>query len=171
VEHFWLNTPLVHNGRGALAFRHCETGGDYRLTTSPTADGKLFLEDVISNRVILNGPIKLWARQLNIEFGPTDALFQNFGGKAWLFGYKTEGEQTTVLNDVGATTEVLGGYFYALRNPGNTPMLINRGAFSVSFRNGGGTPFRTAVEETKNGQTKTASSDQVGYSAALYVGY
>jgi hypothetical protein len=171
MEHLWINAPLLHNGQGSWAFRHAEPGDQFRLTTSPGAAGKLFLEDVIVNRVVLNGPIKLWARQLNIEFGPQDPLFRNNGGTAWLFGYKTEGEQTAVFNGPNSSTEILGGYFYPLRSTGGTPMIVNQGALSVTYRNAGSTPYGVTVEETRNGQTTRASADQTGYSAALYTGY
>jgi hypothetical protein len=171
MEHLWINAPLLHNGQGSWTFRHADAGDQFRITTSAVATGKLFLEDVIVNRVVLNGPIKLWARQLNIEFGPQDPLFQNNGGTAWLFGYKTEGEQTAVFNGPNSSTEILGGYFYPLRSTGGTPMIVNQGALSVTYRNAGSTPYGVTVEETRNGQTTRASADQTGYSAALYTGY
>ena len=62
---------------------------------SSTGKGKLFLEDVAGDELVVRGQ-KAFARQLNIENEGTHLL--NDGGDLWVFGYKTERGGTLLYN-------------------------------------------------------------------------
>jgi hypothetical protein len=168
--HYWLEqaTPKT------LVLKHVMLGR-YRNTVP----GRLFIEDVTAGPWELNRQT-VWAWQLNPEGGETKIM--NQGGKVWIMGLKTEDQGTAVTTTAGGKTEIVGGLLYpgSPKIPADQPAFLNRDAqFSVviaeSHYKGGGR-YRTIVQETRKGVTKTLTSDRVpkrgsGMVLPLYVGY
>ncbi|MDA3961928.1 MAG: glycoside hydrolase family 55 protein [Planctomycetota bacterium] len=129
LEHLWFEGTIEHVGTGSVALRHCDV---HKGKFMAIGRGKTFIEDVIGRYEVGAGH-KLWARQTNAEFGE-EPLLINRGGAMWLLGFKTEGEMVCIEQESGAT-ELLGGFFYPLRDvPGNRPAIdLKGGSFAGSW--------------------------------------
>lgn len=153
LEHLNIFGPIVHNGSKALSLRNCDFHG--KLTCSESSTGKLFLEDVIANPVVIGPKNRLWARQLNIETG--GIAVDNVGGTAWILGLKTENRITGIKTSAGGKSELLGGFM--LNNTGGTvanttpAMICDQSQVALSF-NIGRQRFAAPVQETRDGETK-----------------
>ncbi len=132
-EHLWLEGGIEHAGTGSVAFRHCDfnnldgSGGGLNATGT----GKTFIEDVIGSVVVGQGH-RLWARQINAEFGERPLQVNN-GGTMWVLGFKTEADPGTIsLKQTGGASEILGAILYPLHGMrGDVPAwLIEGGRFS-----------------------------------------
>ncbi len=150
IEH--LNgVDFVHNSDKALVVRRCNMKG-YENTERGTGD--VFLEDNMGARPYINHPQRLWARQLNVEYGRRPLLINN-GGRVWVLGMKTEGKFSQVINN-GGVCEVY--VLYSMTNPQpdrSMPMIVNNeGYLAVSFADGGQKSFWTKVQETWRGETR-----------------
>ncbi len=170
LEHLRIAGKIIHNSpTSALSVRHCDFEG-YENTAN--GKGNIFFEDTIGKPIIVKYPQNLWARQLNCEFGELP-LVENHGGTMWIFGYKTEGEMTCLLNDKGSA-EILGSMPYPLRNATKHPCWVNNeGRISLVFRLNG-KDYSICIEETRNGQTKRIGIKDRPWSVrgpALYNGY
>ena len=169
LEHLHLEGEILNATSRALVLKHIDHAG-YR--TTPNNGGKLYVEDVIGKPYIINGPHKVWARQLNMEFGD-DPLFQNNGGTVWILGMKTEGE-ATVIKTVRGTTELLGALVYPLKEVSrNVPMFISEESnVSLIYRSNGDNYFPTQVDESRKGVHKNLSNkDLPAFNTSFYVGY
>ncbi|MBC7921104.1 MAG: hypothetical protein H7Z75_08420 [Ferruginibacter sp.] len=169
LEHLHVDGQILHASSRALVLKHLDHDG---YQTTPDNRGKLYVEDVIGKPYVINGPQKVWARQLNAEFG-NDPLFQNYGGTAWILGMKTEGE-ATVIKTVRGTTEVLGALVYPLKEVSqNVPMFISEESnVSFIYRSNGDNYFPTQVNESRKGVRKNLmKKDLPGFNTSFYVGY
>ncbi|WP_009632915.1 glycosyl hydrolase family 28-related protein [Synechocystis sp. PCC 7509] len=172
LEHLRIGGIVEHASPQTLAMRHIDIGG-YRNTSNGT--GKLFVEDAIGSPYQINSPQKVWARQLNAEFGKVP-LVQNHGGTVWILGMKTEGK-VTAIETVGGTTELLGALLYPLHNvPASIPAFINdEGRLAVSYAISG-QKYAVQVKERRRGQWRQLASKNVpsrgeGASVPLYTGF
>jgi len=132
LEHLWISGHVEHAADRAVAFRHVDLHGRYANTDTGTGD--VFFEDTIGPKPLrVAHPQRVFARQLNIEFGEKP-LIENHGGTLWLLGYKTEGQMVCIEQTAGKT-ELLGGLLYPLRSvDGGTPAFrIRGGEASLSF--------------------------------------
>ncbi len=86
VEHLNFYGNITHNSGRALSIRHCDITEGVSNTANGT--GKLFLEDVICGPLSIHAPMKMWARQLNIEYA--GLAVDNDGATVWILGLKTE---------------------------------------------------------------------------------
>ncbi|MGF1634531.1 MAG: glycosyl hydrolase family 28-related protein [Phycisphaerae bacterium] len=166
LEHLWLSGHVEHTAGRAVAFRHVDIHGRYRNTAAGTGDA--FFDDTIGPKPLLvEHPQRVFARQLNIEFG-NEPLIENHGGTLWLLGYKTEG-QMVCLKQTAGRTELLGGLLYPLRNvPGQTAAFdITGGEAALSFAMSGPrypVPVRIRV---MGGEQQITNGTVGGRSAAL----
>ncbi len=172
LEHLRIDGIVEHASSQTLAMRHVDIGG-YRNTTK--GKGKLFVEDVIGAPYQINSPQKVWARQLNAEFGKVP-LIQNHGGTVWILGLKTEGK-VTAIETVGGTTELLGALLYPLHNvPASIPAFINdRGRVALSYAISG-QKYAVQVQERQREQWRQLDSKNVpsrgkGANVPLYTGF
>jgi len=165
LEHLRIDGRVEHASRKALALRHCDHQG---FTTGPT--GKTFIEDVIGKGYQIAAGHRLWARQLNAEFGDAPLIVNR--GTLWLLGWKTEGEMTCLANHGGAA-EILGALFYPLRpvRP-DTPCLLNDGGrLSATYVHNGGFSYAIQVRERRGETWRNLAREAVpGRGPALYVG-
>ncbi len=169
VEHMRLDGTIEHASKQTLTFRHCDMH-HYHNTEAGTGD--LFLEDTIGPKMKIKHPQKVWARQLNIEFGK-EPLIENHGGTLWILGYKTEGDMICIKT-VNGTTELLGAMFYPLRNvPRTNICMLNENArtsftYAWNYRN-----YWIHVKETKDGETKILNAKQLKHKRGpvLYTSY
>lgn len=154
LENLRMGGMVEHNAARTLAIRHCDLDS-YRNTLQGT--GKLFLEDTIGPKPLQIGyGQKVWARQLNTEFG-TATHIENRGGTLWVLGHKTEGNDATLLETTNqGATELLGGFFYP--NGGDAspalPMVIDHeSATALSYVvNYAG--YTIHLRQTRNGTTQ-----------------
>jgi hypothetical protein len=92
--------------------------------------GKVFIENVFAMNQFrpeitpfsFRGQ-RVWARQINPE--RNDPEIHNDGGSLWILGFKTEHSGTAFLTTGGGKTEVLGGTFNQLGEPGAKPTILN----------------------------------------------
>ncbi len=106
-----------HASARSLLLRHVGdfARGAHGFYRNAANSGALFVEDTASNGPWrFNAPQDVWARQFNPEghfINPTQPLLSKTGGRLWVLGLKTEGENT-VLEQRGGAVEVLGGLLY-----------------------------------------------------------
>jgi hypothetical protein len=143
VEHIAFGAVgLIQDGERSVSFRHIDAGtaggaGKHGqgYTNTERGSGDVHFDDTIGPKpVVVRHPQRLFARQLNIEFGQ-DPLVRNYGGDLWLFGYKTEGSMPALRQD-GGRTELLGGLLYPLKNGPAVPgpaIDIRGGTASLSY--------------------------------------
>jgi hypothetical protein len=166
VEHLWLDGVIENASPRPVALRHVDMNDGYRNTAKGRGD--VFFEDTIGKPIRILHPQRVFGRQVNCEFGE-DPLIENHGGAVWLFGYKTEGQMTAILND-GGLLELLGGFFYPLRKVDpETPLIINDGGrMRLTYAmNGGKNNYRIQVERT--GQKPVTDKDIPGRGPALLI--
>jgi Pectate lyase superfamily protein len=129
-----------------------------------TGFGPLFIEDVSAGDWVFKHQ-SVWARQLNPENLGRKII--NQGGTLWILGLKTEKEGTAVETTEAGKTEILGGLLYpamppSRELPADQPAFINHeSAFSVVMGESsyGGGFYKTIVQETRGGTTKTLMND------------
>ena len=172
LEHLRLGGTVEHASSKSLVIRHSDIGG-YRNTAS--GKGKLFIEDVLGTPYRINGPQKVWARQLNAEFGKIP-LIENNGGTLWILGMKTEGK-VTAIRTVRGTTELVGALLYPLHNvPADTPAFINdQGRVALSYTISGN-KYLVQVQERQGDQWRKLSHNDVpsrgvGSNVPFYAGF
>lgn len=149
VEHFSRVGGGIENASNrTLVLRSIGT----RVTS--TGRGKLFLEDVAGDRLVVRGQ-KVFARQLNIENEGTHLLSDN--SDLWVLGYKTERGGTLVETRGGGRTEVLGGFSYTTTAGALAPMFVTEDSSAFAFFGEvcfSGDPYRTLIRETRGGATR-----------------
>lgn len=121
--------------------------------------GDVFLENVCCPRTENSGGGDLWMRQFNIEGDSIDPGILNSGGNVWIFGIKTEGNQTPIKGINGSSTEVFGGLFFPTTDIADTlpAVRIIDSYLSCSFSVISNNPARNytiLVQETRGGETK-----------------
>ena len=125
-----------------------------------SGSGDLFIEDVVTDEVrFFNSAQHIWARQLDTE-GKTSTNIINDGATLWLLGFKTEQGETKIDTRNGGITEVLGANVFDNVQPDPATPLFRIHEASASFAGVAtadfdGTSYVNAVEETRNGVTKT----------------
>jgi Pectate lyase superfamily protein len=169
---------LDHSSTRTVVWKHGILAGGWGNGVTPNyinsvAGGKLFIEDVIGSRYRIVGPQKMWARQLNTEYGfaPTVSI-SGAGANLWVLGWKIENspEQPILRVANGATVEALGLHAYTLSYSPTTPFIENvNGRLSISYRQAGSGAYRVAVRETRDGETRE-EIDVYGL-ITLYNGY
>jgi hypothetical protein len=170
IEQFGYGMKVEQRGKRPIVLR----AGSYKYTSTPGA-GDLFLEDVGMEPLIIQPGQRVWARQLNNEYGDGTKIVNN-GGTLWLFGLKTERAQTVIETSNNGQTELLGTLIYPSRAVPDTDIaFVSRDSQmsliysqSVYCANCG---YDTDVQETRNGETRRLPAKDVGGRMALYVGY
>lgn len=166
MEHLWLSGSVEHSADRAVAFRHVDLHGGYRNTAAGSGD--VFFEDTIGPKPLrVAHPQRVFARQLNIEFG-NEPLIENHGGMLWLLGYKTEG-QMVCLHQTAGRVELLGGLLYPLRKvEGGTPAFyIAGGDAALSFAMSGPKYPVLARSRVRSGDQSIDNKTVGGRSVAL----
>jgi hypothetical protein len=167
VDHVWISGPVEHAASRAVAFRHVDLGGRYRNTDEGTGD--VFFEDTIGPKPLLvEHPQRVFARQINIEFG-SQPLIENHGGTLWLLGYKTEG-QMVCLRQTAGRTELLGALLYPLHKveDGTPAFLIEGGEAALSYAMSG-PKYPDQVLGRVRGGLQTLTGKHVGWRSAALV--
>lgn len=143
------NVSILHDSERTLVVRNAQ-GLDGELS----GGGRLFLENVVADWEFVSG--QAWARQFNNERLGTH--IRNAGATLWILGLKTERGGTLIETLPGARTELLGGLSYTTNNGKLAPMFVVRDA-DASFTIGevcySRDPYRTLLEETRAGETRT----------------
>jgi hypothetical protein len=92
--------------------------------------GDLFGADILCPLQMTNAQAHAWMWHYNAEL--VNNQLNVSAGKAWIFGWKDEGQGTSV-QQTGGAVELIGFYNYAYGDHTNTPeFLLAGGAFSVA---------------------------------------
>lgn len=172
VEGFGYGMKIKHRGQRTVALRH----GKYVYTALPGA-GDLFLDDVEIEPLAIQPGQRVWARQLNNEYGGTK--ISNTGGDLWILGLKTERAGPVIVTTNGGRTELLGTLIYPSRafsaEELTQPAFSSRDSSmsliystSVYCENCG---YPIQIEETVNGVTQQLTDAQFSGRMPLYNGY
>ncbi|MFZ5829495.1 MAG: glycosyl hydrolase family 28-related protein [Planctomycetota bacterium] len=187
------NFPFVEQATQrtlVLADLHIHRGRGY-VNTVP--GGRVFIENFKGKpRHAAGDPTsfefngqQVWARQLNPDGG---RHVINRGGLLWVLGFKTENSPTRFTTTDGGLSEILGGCAWTGSDDengyANEPAIVNRESHvSASFmescvRGTACKPIAIAVEETRDGVTRTLTADTFprkalrdGLVVPLYRGY
>lgn len=154
---------IIHASEQILILSSLIMSGRYHNSNN----GDLFIEDVVG------GPFRfsnqnVWARQLNQETDTQatidEAKIVNDGGNLWILGLKTERPGTIIQTINGGQTEVIGGFIYSTGAKKTEPAFINQESSlslaGVVERNFNGNPFQIWLQETKNNETRTLSTEK-----------
>ena len=118
---------ILHQAARTLIVSSSEVAG-----ITSTSAGKLFIEDVVTDKVDLQNPRqRVWARQLNTENGSATNVI-NAGATLWVLGHKTERGQVKIETRNGGFTELLGAHIYSTDGTKTTPLFTIDDA-SASF--------------------------------------
>ncbi len=172
IEEFKFIT-VEHKGSRPVVIKR----GEYSYTSQPGA-GDLYLEDIVTNSLLIQPGQHVWARQYNNE---TRGLkIKNDGGILWILGLKTELSGIVIETLNGGSTELLGTLIYPVEQLGPTDVafrsvdskisLIYSVSDYIQFQGGRG-DYPIQVEETRNGVTKQLLQVDVKGRMPLYVGY
>lgn len=130
--------------------------GDYHSYTNTNTSGKLFIENIICDDLVINQQ-KVWARQLNAEGNGYEPLYKvvNNGGNFWCLGMKTEMCSGAIQTNDGGKTELLGGYIFSNSGTWNMPIIDNNEsevcASLTQYAWNAADFFNIMVRETRNG--------------------
>jgi len=123
--------------------------------------------------------VRLFARSINNENKNT-AQFPVDGGRLWVLAWKTEGPTEGFAVRKGGVLEVLGGYRNNSMKDAGKPLVLNEdGQVSLISYCNMGNVFREAIWETRGGETKKLTKDDLpqrssytgNYFIPLYLGY
>lgn len=133
IERFDWNyskVDIVHATRRPLYLKNI-VGSRYR--PQPGA-GDAWLDDICQGGMSFFAGQRVWARQLNPEYGDLPHI-TNHGADLWILGLKTEGYSTIIVTGSGARTELVGGCVYANQHREAQTAFITSagGAFSGSW--------------------------------------
>ncbi len=160
IEHFWFSKGvkkgassdtykrILYDSTRSVVFRHVDMHGGYENTRRGSGD--VFFEDTIGVPLRIKHPQSVWGRQVNCEFISDAPMIQSNGGKVWLLGYKTEGQQV-IFDGRSGRLELLGGLAYALgrsdQKYDRDPMFkLDRTLAAITI-NGNGSDWTTIVEQ------------------------
>jgi hypothetical protein len=167
VEHACPRTVVMKNGI-------------YSYTGLPGA-GKVFMEDVQTDNLVLDQGQTVWMRGLNTE--GDNLHVRNVGSTLWVLGVKTEGKGTLFETTAGGVTELLGGLLYPTASFGASDppaFVIEEASASLIYglseyvSNGA---YIVQVRETRGGATKEYLTADMPhprinrYSMPLFTGY
>ncbi|WP_017315044.1 glycosyl hydrolase family 28-related protein [Mastigocladopsis repens] len=173
IEGIGYGAKVEHDSSRPLALKD----GFYNYTSTADA-GELFLEDVNIEPLKIQPNQKVWARQLNNEYGG-GAKITNIGGTFWVLGLKTEGTGTVIKAKKGANTEVLGGVIVPARQfsaeeklkpafiskNSKTSLIYRQIAYDSSYN------YDIQVQETRNGETRKKMSSELPHPVTLFSGF
>jgi hypothetical protein len=170
-----LARGIVHTSSRTLVVRHSILES---YQSALEGAGDVFIEDVAASPWSFNGQ-NVWARQLNVESDET-AKITNNGGNLWILGLKTERGNVAIDTVNEGRTELLGAHIYSTADFPSELMFRSVDSW-VSFAgvretNFNGNFFRTVVEETRDGTTRSLAAQEApgginGSLLPLYVGY
>lgn len=172
VEGFGYGLKIEHRGQRTVALRH----GKY-IYESVSGAGDLFLDDVEIGPLAIQAGQRVWARQLNNEYGGTK--ISNAGGDLWILGLKTERAGPVIVTSNGGRTELLGTLIYPSRP--FTATEREQAAFSSQDASMSliysesvyceGCGYALHIEETRAGVTQRLTAAEFGGRMPLYSGY
>ncbi len=157
IDSISYGTRVLHKGKRTVVLK----SGFYGYTSQAGA-GDVIVEDVGIEGFTIRAGQHFWAHHINNEYRQ-GAKMTNDGGRAWIFGMKTEDRFTVIDTKNGGVTEYIGGLVYPAANtlPGETMFTVDETSrlsalhsaivYTTRF-------YDNAVTETKGGQTKTLTS-------------
>lgn len=158
IELLYGDVLIHHATKRTLVLSSVTFGNRPPLTDDGAGD--LFLEDVCVGELRLKNQ-NVWARQFNPESRNTKII--NDGGNLWMLGLKTEQKGTAVHATGGGKSEILGYFCYANSGDEKPPLFIVEEGSSLSMNYAEMVirkqPFRTIVQETRGGETRTLGID------------
>lgn len=185
LEHVFIDGFVEHPSARTFVLRHGDIGamheGEGWKGLVATGPGKSHIIDVIGRGYQIGPQHKLWARQLNAEFG-TEPLYTN-AGSSWILGFKMESSprgknaplSTPSLLNRSGRLEVFAGLLYTLGSKREHAPLVpaftnEQGQFAVSYRTNGipDTYYKSILRMGSFTGTNDLTSDKIkGPGAAL----
>lgn len=184
LEHIYVDGDIIHNSNRTFVLRHgdrADLDGKAGVFYGK-GPGKTHIIDVIGRDYRISGGHRLWARQMNAEFG-TKPLFTNDGGTSWILGFKMESSPAdlrkgikgtpSILNSFGGQLELFGGLLYTLGSKKSqrptVPAFTNKGgSIAISYRtNGVPDTYYTKILATNQSDNAIKASQVKGPGAAL----
>ncbi|MBD3241038.1 MAG: hypothetical protein GF331_10675, partial [Chitinivibrionales bacterium] len=171
IEQFGYGVGVWHACGRSVAIKH----GAYGYWPEPNA-GRLFFEDVQSDKLTFSNGQEVWMRQLNTE-GP-ELHVTNNGARLWILGVKTEGKGTVISTSGGGMTELLGKLLYpcqSFTSSDGPAFIVDNASASFMYRvssyvNNGNYPVQ--VRETRGGEMREwVPSSNGAMICPLFVGY
>lgn len=172
VEGFGYGMKIEHRGSRTVALRH----GKY-VYESVSGAGDLFLDDVEIGPLAISAGQRVWARQLNNEFG--GVKITNAGGDLWILGLKTERAGPVIVTTDGGRSELLGTLIYPSR-PFTADERTQAAFRSVDSRMSliysqsvycDGCSYPIHIEETRSGRTERLTDAEFAGRMPLYSGF
>jgi hypothetical protein len=162
IERMDTLPPVVHTARD-LVVAHSIVSGSPGITS--TASGRLFLDDLALQRVVLDSPgLRVFARQLNLE-GDGGIQLANTDARVWVLGLKVEKAATRVQTAGYGVTEIQGFFSNNGTPLGSTPAyrILDSGTMFVAGSaeaTGQSDPANALVwvEHTRDGLTEQVRS-------------
>lgn len=172
VEQFGYGVTVEQRGRRPVALKY----GKFAYLAGPGA-GDLYLEDVEIGPLNLVAGQRVWARQLNDEYGGTKIT--NPGADLWILGLKTERAGTVIETTAGGRTELLGTLIYPSRpfsaeEQGRAAFISRDSAMSLIYSESvycAGCGYRIHVEETRAGVTRRLLAADFPGRMPLFAGF
>ncbi len=161
---------VEHASSRTVVMRHCA-----EIAPRGMGTGDFFINDIVSHSVRFTNPDQhIWCRQLNVESEDAPKII-NDGATLWILGLKTERGNTVVKTINGGRTEILGAHIYSTSGEKVDPMfVIEDASFSVAGlaeRCFNGNPFQVWVRETRAGETRELTRDDLARGNFFYCGY
>jgi hypothetical protein len=170
IDSISYGTRVFHKGKRTVVLKSGFYG--YR---SQAGAGDVIVEDVGIEGFTIRAGQHFWAHHINNEhhFG---TKMTNDGGRAWIFGMKTEDRFTVIDTKNGGVTEYIGGLTYPATNNNDAPdekvftvdetsriSALHSAIVYESIRF-----YENIVQETKGGQTKKLTAAQSPGLTRLY---
>jgi hypothetical protein len=160
------HTAVEHVGSAALVLR--DVVGMGVIFQRDAEGGPLYIENVSGGFLLrIAGTAPVWGRQVDTEGGGArggtgSVRITNDGAPLWLLGLKSEGDNTLVASSGGATTDILGMLFMALRQA-TVPLLtsvdsrVDATGVEVAFKPE--SRYAVILRETASGTERLVRSD------------
>ncbi|RMD79523.1 MAG: hypothetical protein D6820_08155 [Lentisphaerae bacterium] len=131
-EHSGANHTLTIERLELGAVHHDSPGTLVMLSSWPKTftnsrrAGRLFLFNSLGSDWHFQAPLKVWARQWNVErHGPGPCIISR-GAQIWSLGFKTEYDSQKIQAVCGSRIEILGAFLYPIgKIPPDRPLIVN----------------------------------------------
>ncbi|MCI5600221.1 MAG: glycosyl hydrolase family 28-related protein [Hallerella porci] len=176
IERFGeFGAGILHKSPQTLILKNIKIK-DYE---SEKGAGDLYIEDANINHIVINYQ-RVWARSLYMD-NDRKTKIENNGGTLWVLGLTANNGNTVLHNRAHGEAELIGVHVISNRKAKYSPMFVNDSA-SISVEGLRetliqGNAFPKIAEETRNGSTKTLTSEDLlknpsgGTMMTLFVGY
>lgn len=162
---------LLHADARTLYVRDAYFAAQSLGIHAAAGSGRLFLSNVVTSDLTIDGPHEVWATQLNVEGLHATGGAENNGGTLRILGFKTEGLSGTdgtqpTLTVRGGRTEILGGMMMPCVGQGTKDVTLgfvleDEPEFSATYTNWCGKTFDLATWDTQVRRVTESGAEEV----------